>query len=150
MAKSESKPKPKQKPKAKPKAKPRAKAKPKAKVDEDLQKTDPLRAIESILEAWDPSSTTETLKLMLAMEEANDGEAPSKAQWARLLKLAKEELKTEPVTSKMKLEAAKILADYKYPKRKSVEVTTKSEKVELTELNEKELRRFHDYFEKHY
>lgn len=111
---------------------------------------DALKYFERLMNAWDPSDQSDTLRAMLEVEKENNGEPPTSEQWAQIMDIALHELEHKPVTIKQKADAAKVLAEYQHAKKKSVEITTNGGNAVLPELTEKELDAFDEWFDRNF
>lgn len=111
----------------------------------DHEEFSPLELFENLAQGTDPREVNPLFTAIMELNDDNFGDAPSLEDWENLVALAKT-CKPANVPVATSLAAAKALAEYKFPKRKSIEITTDTQVEELAPLTEEELELFDEWF----
>lgn len=108
--------------------------------------SEPLSFLASLMAGKDPRSTSRIWALVQVIEDENFGDVPTDEQWEEIVKLVEAEYEPEPVDLITSQKAANTLAEYRHPKRKSIELTSEGGNMEVPELTEGEFDAFEAWF----
>ena len=124
-------------------------------VEQDVDKacetvgaSDPLAFLAAVAAGVDPREKATVYTIINDIDEDNFGGAPDHEQWEELLDAARNtpNVKFKPVSLDVSMTAVKTLAEYKHPKRKSVELSVDGGQVTLPPLSSEEMDVFEEWF----
>lgn len=124
-------------------------------VEQDVDKaceavgaTDPLAFLAAVASGIDPREQATVYTIITRIDDDNFGDVPDAEQWEELLKAARNtpNVRFKPVSLDVSMTAVKTLAEYKHPKRKSVELSVDGGEVSLPPLDAEELDVFEGWF----
>lgn len=107
---------------------------------------EPLEFLASLVAGHDPRLLSDVYIMASNIEEDNFGDPPDPEQWEELLQLIKRQYKHSPVPVGISKSAATTLAEYQHAKRKSIELHTSGEHVQVEPLTAEELDLFEEWF----
>lgn len=108
--------------------------------------SEPLNFLASIMAGKDPRAISRVWELVQAIEEENFGDVPTDDQWEELISIVEKDYEPAPVDLITSQKAATTLAEYRHPKRKSIELSGEHGKVEVPELTNSEFDLFEEWF----
>ena len=111
---------------------------------------DPLSLLMGFANGQDLRGHSLVYQKVLEIEEEFGDAPPDTWEWDELIEMIKNDYRFLPVSRSTSEAASKTLLEYQHNKKKSVEVTDKSAKGEVTELSRTEVRRFLRVFNKEY
>ena len=117
---------------------------------DELGMLDPMILLVGLANGKDLTTTSLLYQWMENHIQANGDEPPDEFDWFELQELIKENMKFTIVDESTKLNAQKTIAEYLHNKKKSVEVTDKTQQASITDLTRREVRRFNRVFNKEY
>ncbi len=117
---------------------------------DELGMLDPMILLVGLANGKDLTATSLLYQWMENHIQANGDEPPDEFDWFELQELIKENMKFTIVDESTKLNAQKTIAEYLHNKKKSVEVTDKTQQASITDLTRREVRRFNRVFNKEY
>lgn len=126
-------------------------------IDEKMKKTceelglyDPTILLVALANGRDLTEDSEVYRLLKEHEEEFGDEPPDEFQWVEFKDAIKRSLQFAPVSETTKFQSQRTLAEYLHNKKKSVEVTDKSQQAAITSLSSREVRRFKRIFNKEF
>lgn len=109
--------------------------------------SDPLVFLEAVMNGQDPRRLSEVYKLALNIEEFSDG-VPTYDEWCDLFTVIKSACKFHVVSMNESTSAAKTVAEYLHPKRKSIEnIDGNAGSMIVEPLTKKEIKSFLTIYE---
>lgn len=118
---------------------------PKAKevIKKDIK--DPLLYLERVMLGQDPSNKSELIERANELQYWNDGDI-DRGDWDDFYNFICNNFEYESTTINNSIHAAKTLAEYVYPKRKSIEISDTNVSAEFTPLTIDEISLFKEKF----
>lgn len=108
---------------------------------------EPLSFLTSLMAGKDPRYNSLVWELVQEIEEENFGDCPNNEQWEELISIVEAAYKPKPVDIATSQKAATTLAEYRHPKRKSIELSTNGGTVEVPDLTSAEFDLFEEWFD---
>ena len=113
---------------------------------EDQGVTEPLSFLTSLMAGRDPRYNSLVWELVQTIEEENFGDCPNESQWEELISIVETSYKPKPVDITTSQKAATTLAEYRHPKRKSIELSSTNGAIDVPDLTETEFDLFEEWF----
>lgn len=110
----------------------------------------PVELLIGLANGVDLSKKSTVLEFVENLKNQYGDEMPDEFDYFDLIELIQDKYKFELVDINTQMSAQKTLVEYQHPKKKAVELTTKNEGSEISELTEREIEIFKKKFDAKY